>query len=73
MSHIGSVYCLCIVGPPARSLDPARQGPAKRPNRETAQQGPYTVRHHVSELIAKLGAANRAEAAAVAVQHKFVE
>lgn len=45
-------------------------------NNQIAKQlnrSPYTVRHHVSEIIAKLGAANRAEAAALAVQHKLVE
>ncbi|MCB0166273.1 MAG: response regulator transcription factor [Anaerolineae bacterium] len=31
-----------------------------------------TARHHVSEILTKLGAANRAEAAAIAVQHNLV-
>ncbi|MCB0191192.1 MAG: response regulator transcription factor [Anaerolineae bacterium] len=31
-----------------------------------------TARHHVSEILTKLGAANRAEAAALAVQHNLV-
>lgn len=35
-------------------------------------RSPYTVRHHVSELIAKLGANNRAEVVAIAVQHGLV-
>jgi NarL family two-component system response regulator LiaR len=44
-------------------------------NNQIAKQldrSPYTVRHHVSELIAKLGASNRAEAAAIAVKHRLV-
>lgn len=32
-----------------------------------------TARHHVSEILIKLGAANRAEAAALAVQHHLAE
>ena len=32
-------------------------------------RSPFTIRHHVSQIISKLGAANRAEAAALAVQH----
>jgi NarL family two-component system response regulator LiaR len=31
-----------------------------------------TVRFHVSNILSKLGAANRAEATALAVQHKLV-
>jgi NarL family two-component system response regulator LiaR len=31
-------------------------------------RSPFTVRHHVSQIIAKLGAANRAEVAAIAVR-----
>ena len=31
-------------------------------------RSPFTVRHHVSQLIKKLGAANRAEVAAIAVE-----
>ncbi len=33
---------------------------------------PHTVRHHVSLILDKLGAANRAEAAALAIQHHLV-
>ena len=36
-------------------------------------KSPYTVRHYVSEVIAKLGANNRAEAAAIAVKHGLVD
>jgi DNA-binding NarL/FixJ family response regulator len=32
-----------------------------------------TVRHHVSEILSKLGAANRAEAAVLAVKHGLVK
>jgi DNA-binding NarL/FixJ family response regulator len=32
-------------------------------------RSPFTIRHHVSQIIAKLGASNRAEAAAIAVRH----
>jgi NarL family two-component system response regulator LiaR len=31
-------------------------------------RSPFTIRHHVSQIIAKLGAANRAEAAAIGVR-----
>lgn len=44
-------------------------------NKQIAQRlhrSPYTIRHHVSQIIAKLGAANRAEAAALAVQRGLV-
>jgi NarL family two-component system response regulator LiaR len=36
-------------------------------------RSPFTVRHHVSQIISKLGAANRAEAAALAVQHGLLD
>ncbi len=36
-------------------------------------KSPYTVRHYVSEVIAKLGANNRAEAAAIAVKHGLTD
>jgi NarL family two-component system response regulator LiaR len=32
----------------------------------------HTVRHHISSILTKLGAANRAEAAALAVQHRLI-
>jgi DNA-binding NarL/FixJ family response regulator len=44
-------------------------------NKQIAGQlhrSPHTVRHHVSQIITKLGAANRAEAAALAVQRGLV-
>ena len=44
-------------------------------NKEIARQlhrSPFTVRHHVSQLIKKLGAANRAEVAAIATQRGLV-
>ncbi len=40
-------------------------------NKQIADQlnrSPFTIRHHVSQLIKRLGAANRAEVAAIAVQ-----
>jgi NarL family two-component system response regulator LiaR len=43
-------------------------------NREIADRlsiSPATVRHHVSACISKLGAANRAQAAALAVEHQL--
>jgi NarL family two-component system response regulator LiaR len=43
-------------------------------NREIAGRlsiSPATVRHHVSSCISKLGAANRAQAAALAVEHQL--
>jgi NarL family two-component system response regulator LiaR len=45
-------------------------------NKEIAKQlhrSPFTVRHHVSQLIQKLGAANRAEVAAIATQRKLID
>jgi NarL family two-component system response regulator LiaR len=36
-------------------------------------RSPFTVRHHVSQVILKLGAANRAEAAALAGQRGFLD
>jgi NarL family two-component system response regulator LiaR len=44
-------------------------------NKEIARQlsrSPFTVRHHVSQLIEKLGAANRAEVAAIGVQRGLI-
>ena len=35
-------------------------------------RSPFTVRHHVSQLIKKLGAANRAEVAAIAVERGLI-
>ncbi len=46
-----------------------------RSNQEIARQlylGLSTVRFHVSAILAKLGAANRAEAAAIAVKHNLL-
>ncbi|MCB0167480.1 MAG: response regulator transcription factor [Anaerolineae bacterium] len=45
-------------------------------NNDIAQQlilSPSTIRHHVSEVLSKLHAANRAEAAALAVRHHLVQ
>ncbi len=45
-------------------------------NKEIAEQinkSPYTVRHYVSELTAKLGASNRTEAAVIAVKQGLIE
>jgi two-component system, NarL family, response regulator LiaR len=47
-----------------------------RSNQEIARQlylGLSTVRFHVSAILAKLGAANRAEAAAIAVKHNLLD
>ena len=44
-------------------------------NKQIADQlnrSPFTIRHHVSQLIKHLGAANRAEVAAIAVQRGLV-
>jgi NarL family two-component system response regulator LiaR len=44
-------------------------------NKEIGKQlhrSPFTVRHHVSQLIKKLGAANRAEVAAIAVERGLI-
>ena len=44
-------------------------------NKEIAKQlhrSPFTVRHHVSQLIKRLGAANRAEVAAIAVKRGLI-
>ncbi len=44
-------------------------------NKQIADQlnrSPFTIRHHVSQLIKRLGAANRAEVAAIAVQRELV-
>jgi NarL family two-component system response regulator LiaR len=45
-------------------------------NKQIAKQvhrSQFTIRHHVSQIISKLDAANRAEAAAIAVQHGLVD
>ena len=45
-------------------------------NKEIAKQlhrSPFTVRHHVSQLIKRLGAANRAEVAAIAMQRGLTQ
>ena len=44
-------------------------------NKEIAKQmqrSPFTIRHHVSQLIKRLGAANRAEVAAIAMRRGLV-
>jgi DNA-binding NarL/FixJ family response regulator len=44
-------------------------------NEEIAERlviSPATARHHVSACIQKLGAANRAQAAALAIKHNLV-
>jgi DNA-binding NarL/FixJ family response regulator len=40
---------------------------------ERLHRSPFTVRHHVSQVISKLGAVNRAEAAALAVQRGLLD
>ena len=40
---------------------------------ERLHRSPFTVRHHVSQIIAKLGVANRAEAAALAVHRGLLD
>ena len=45
-------------------------------NKQIAKQlhrSQFTVRHHVSQIISKLGAANRAEAAVIALQNGLVD
>ena len=45
-------------------------------NKQIAEQlhrSPFTIRTHVSQVMAKLGAANRAEAAALAVQRGLID
>jgi len=44
------------------------EGHSNKQIAERLHRSPYTIRHHVSQIIAKLGATNRAEAAALAVQ-----
>jgi NarL family two-component system response regulator LiaR len=39
---------------------------------ERLNRSPFTIRHHVSQVISKLGAANRAEAAALAIKHRLL-
>ncbi|TWT81404.1 Transcriptional regulatory protein LiaR [Planctomycetes bacterium CA13] len=44
-------------------------------NKEIAKhlhRSPFTIRHHVSQLIKRLGAANRAEVAAIAIQRHLI-
>ncbi len=44
-------------------------------NKEIAKQlhrSPFTIRHHVSQLIKRLDAANRAEVAAIAVERRLI-
>jgi NarL family two-component system response regulator LiaR len=40
---------------------------------DSLHRSPYTIRAHVSQIMAKLGAANRAEAAALAIQRGLVD
>jgi NarL family two-component system response regulator LiaR len=40
---------------------------------ERLHRSPFTVRHHVSQITSKLGAANRAEAAALAVRRGLID
>ena len=49
------------------------QGLSNNQIAEQLERSPFTVRQHVSQIIAKLGAANRAEAAAIAVEHGLID
>jgi NarL family two-component system response regulator LiaR len=49
------------------------QGLSNNQIAEQLERSPFTVRQHVSQIIAKLGAANRAEAAAIAVEHGVID
>jgi NarL family two-component system response regulator LiaR len=58
-----------------RQRDVLREMVAGRNNNEIAEKlflSPSTVGYHVSEILSKLNAANRAEAAALAVRHDLV-
>ncbi len=55
-----------------RQLDVLEHIVEGRSNIDIAERmvlSPSTVRHHVSEILAKLGASNRAEAAVIAIKH----
>lgn len=54
-------------------LDLLAQGLSNKQIAVQLHRSPFTVRHHVSQIIAKLGAANRAEAAAIAVTYGWVK
>lgn len=49
------------------------QGMSNKQIAKELSRSPFTIRSHVSQIIGKLGAANRAESAALAVQHRLVD
>jgi NarL family two-component system response regulator LiaR len=49
-------------------LDLLAKGLSNAKIADSLDRSPFTVRHHVSQIMMKLGAANRAEAAAIAVR-----
>ena len=48
------------------------QGMSNKKIGKQLHRSPFTVRHHVSQLIKKLGASNRAEVAAIAVERGLI-
>ena len=65
--HIATVVVLGLLSSPL-----LWQGMSNDQIAERLVISPATARHHVSACISKLGAANRAQAAALAVHHKLI-